>query len=214
MAPVAPEFLSTIDGHFDLDHEYITPLRREHDVHLMDLVTRSEAFTEKEAAIFNYCHMYLGVTTLSDISTAKGDMLIPGIEWGELDQICSSTTGHTNHQQTPAVFFWTHWQWLLRAIANSQGQLYGQLGNWLEPGGRLRRRWNAYYDPKYKFLYCLQNDTYQQYELFDTRFINGALYQRMPHPMATKRTLCSRFNWRNKQQLLGTDCPTGTTGTS
>jgi hypothetical protein len=93
--PSLRKFLSTIYGHFDLDDEYITPPQREHDVHLIDLVTRSEAFTEKEAAILNYCRIYLGVTTLSDISTAKGDMLIPGIEWGELDQICSSTTGHT-----------------------------------------------------------------------------------------------------------------------
>jgi hypothetical protein len=139
----------------------------------MDLVTRSEAFTDKEAAILNYCRMYLNVTTLLDISTARGDQLIPGIEWGELDLMPSRTNGHVNHQQAPAIFFWTYWQRLLRVISNKQGKLFGHLGNWLEPGGRLRRKWNAYFDPKYKFLYRLQKDTYQQYELFDTRFING-----------------------------------------
>jgi hypothetical protein len=166
-------FLATINGHFDLDDVYITPPQREHDIHLMDLVTRSEAFTEKEAAILNHCRMYLNVTMVSDISTAKGDMLIPGVEWGGLDLMPSRNTEHTNHQQAPAISFWTYWQRLLRVISNPQGKLFGHLGNWLEPGGRLRRKWNAYFDPKYKFLYCLQHDRYQQYELFDTRVING-----------------------------------------
>jgi hypothetical protein len=79
--------------------------QREHDIHLMDLVTRSDAFTDKEAAILNHCRMYLNVTTLSDISTAKGDKLIPGIEWGELNLMPSRTTGHINHQQAPTIFF-------------------------------------------------------------------------------------------------------------
>jgi hypothetical protein len=38
--PSLRDFLSTIDGHFDL------PPQREHDIHLMDLVTRSNAFTD------------------------------------------------------------------------------------------------------------------------------------------------------------------------
>jgi hypothetical protein len=97
------------------------------------------------------------------------------VEWGELDLMPSRSTGHMNNQQAPAIFFWTYWQRLLRVISNQQGKLFGHLGNWLEPGGRLRRKWNAYFDPKYKFLYRLQNDTYQQYELFDTRFINRCI---------------------------------------
>jgi hypothetical protein len=173
IVPSLRQFLATIDGHFDLNDEYITPPQREHDIHLMDLVTRSEAFTDKEAAILNHCRMYLNVTMLSDISTAKGDMLIPGVEWGGLDLMPTRTRGHMNHQQAPGIFFWTYWQRLLGVISNQQGKLFGHLGNWLEPGGHLRRKWNAYFDPKYKFLYRLQNNTYQQYELFDTRFIYG-----------------------------------------
>jgi hypothetical protein len=126
-------FLATIDGHFDLDDVYIsTPPQCEHDIHLMDLVTHSKAFTEKEAAILNHCRMYLDVTTVSDISIAKGDMFIPGVEWGGLDMMPSRTTEHTSHQQAPAIFLWTYWQRLLRAISNPQGKLFGQLGNWLE----------------------------------------------------------------------------------
>jgi hypothetical protein len=70
----------------------------------MDLATRSKAFTDKEAAILNHCRMYLNVTTLSDISTAKGDMLIPVVEWGGLDLMPSRTTGHMNHQKSTRNF--------------------------------------------------------------------------------------------------------------
>jgi hypothetical protein len=82
--------------------------QREHDIYLMDLVTCSDAFTNKEAAILNHCHMYLTVTMLSDISTAKGDKLIPGIKWGEIDLMPLRTKGHINHQQAPTIFFWTY----------------------------------------------------------------------------------------------------------
>jgi hypothetical protein len=141
----------------------------------MDLVTRSGAFTPEEERIINYCRLFLDVITLSDITNAVGDKLIQGIEWGELDNACSVTHNHTTHQPAPAVFFWTYWQRLLRVVANSEGKLFGKLGNWQQPGGHLGRRWNSYFDYRYKFLYRYENDRYLQYELFDTRFINGCV---------------------------------------
>jgi hypothetical protein len=107
--PSLRKFLGTIDGHFDLDDTYIPPPQREFDVHLMDIVTRSDAFTPNEACIINYCRQHLGVITISDISNATGDTLIPGVEWGELELCCSTSTGHTTHQPAPALFYWTYW---------------------------------------------------------------------------------------------------------
>jgi hypothetical protein len=137
--PSLHNFLGTIDGHFQLDDIYVSPSQREYDVHLMDIVTRSDTFTSKEARIINYCRLFLDVITLSDITNATGDALIPGIEWGELDNTCSVSTNHTTRQPAPAVFFWTYWQRLLRVVANSDGKLFGKLGNWQQPGGQLRR---------------------------------------------------------------------------
>jgi hypothetical protein len=109
--PSLRAFLGTIDGYFDLDETYIPPpAQRNGDIYLMDLVTRSDAFTPHEASIINYCHLFLGVVTLSDICTAIGNTLIPGIGWGELDQSTSQSTDHTTHQPAPAIFFWTYWQ--------------------------------------------------------------------------------------------------------
>jgi hypothetical protein len=101
--------LRTIDGHFDLDEDYIPPPQRELDIYLIDLlVTRSDAFIPDEARIINYCRQYLGVVTLSDITNATGDQLVPGIKWGELDECCSTITNHITHHPAPAVFFWTY----------------------------------------------------------------------------------------------------------
>jgi hypothetical protein len=86
---------------FDLDDTYIPPPQRAFDVHLMDIVTRSDAFTPDEARIINYCRQHLGVVTVSDISNATGDTLIPGVEWGELEFCCSTSTDHTTHQPAP-----------------------------------------------------------------------------------------------------------------
>jgi hypothetical protein len=163
--PSLRKFLQTIDGHFDLDDTYIPPPQREFDVHLMDFVTRSNAFTPDEARIINYCRQFLDVVTVSDISTATSDALISGIEWGEQDNCCSTSKDHITHQPAPTIFFWTYWQRLLCVIANSDGQLFGGLGTWLHPGNSLRRRWNAYFDYRYKLLYRHTNHQYLQYEL-------------------------------------------------
>jgi hypothetical protein len=139
----------------------------------MDLVTRSDAFTPHEASIINYCHLFLGVVTLSDICTAIGNTLIPGIGWGELDHSTSQSTDHTTHQPAPAIFFWTYRQRLLRVVANADGQLYGHLGNWLQPGGALRRQWNSYYDYRYKLCTSTTTTRINNMNFFDTRFMNG-----------------------------------------
>jgi hypothetical protein len=61
--------------------------------------------------------LHLNVVTVSDITTADGTRLIPGIEWGEIDLMPSHSNDHAPIQQVPAIFFWTYWQRLLRAIA-------------------------------------------------------------------------------------------------
>jgi hypothetical protein len=84
----------------------------------------------------------------------------------------SHSNDHEPIQQAPAIFLWTYWQRLLRAIARPTGALYTPLGPWTLPGSELRRKWNAYFDLKYKFLYLHIGAKWNQYELFDTRFIN------------------------------------------
>jgi hypothetical protein len=97
-----------------------------------------------------------------------------------------------NSPTSPGCLFWTYWQRLLRVVANSNGKLFGKLGDWQQPGGQLRRRWNAYFDYRYKFLYRYEQEQYIQDELFDTRFINGCASPWMPNescvPVTTQET--------------------------
>jgi hypothetical protein len=94
----------------------------------MDIANRSGAFDEPILRILNQCRLHLNVVTVSDIAIADGTKLIPGIEWGENDIMSSHSNDHAPIQQAPAIFFWTYWQRLLRAIARPDGTLYAPLG--------------------------------------------------------------------------------------
>jgi hypothetical protein len=110
-------FLASIDGRLELDQTFIPTTQRQGDEHLMDIANRSGAFDSPILRILNQCRLHLNVVTVSDIAIADGTKLIPGIEWGENDII----------QLAPAIFFWTYWQRLLRAIARPDGTLYAPL---------------------------------------------------------------------------------------
>jgi hypothetical protein len=118
------------------------------DVHLMDLLVGADAYPDDVLRIINHCRLFLNVVTLSDITNAAGTHLIPGVDWGELDLFPSSSTHHAPRQASPAMFFWTYWQRLLRIIALPSGRLNTPLGPWLKPGSELRRTWNSYYITK------------------------------------------------------------------
>jgi hypothetical protein len=166
-------FLATINARFDLDDTYVPHLQRIGDVYLMDLLVGTDAYPDDVLRIINNCRLFLNVITLSDITNAAGTHLIPGVKWGEHDLFPSSSNHHAPRQSSPTMFFWTYWQRLLRIIALPSGQLRNPLGPWLFPGSELRRTWNAYFDLRYKFLYRQTPTGWLQYELFDTRFING-----------------------------------------
>jgi hypothetical protein len=166
-------FLATIDGQLELDDTYVTIPQRQHDTHLMDLVVTPEAFSPEIQAILNHCRLSLNVITISDISNAAGTHLIPGVEWGEMEQFPSTSNHHETIQPRPEVFFWIYWQRLLHIIAHPDGTLRTPLGPWLHDGSTLRRTWNTYFDIRYNFLYRQTPEGWTQYELFDTRFLNG-----------------------------------------
>jgi hypothetical protein len=144
-------------------------------------VTQAD-FPPEIQAILNYCRLSMNVVTISDISNAAGTHLIPGVEWGELEQFPSTLNHHLTHQPSPDVFYWIYWQRLLHIIAHPDGTLQTPLGPWLHDGSTLHRTWNAYFDVRYKLLYRQTPSGWTQYELFDTRFINGIPRDWQPSP--------------------------------
>jgi hypothetical protein len=156
-----------------LDTPYLPQSQRHRNTHLIDLVVTPDAFPPEIQAILNYCHLSLNVITISDISNAAGTHLVPGVEWGETEKFPSTTNHHLTNQPSPDVFFWIYWQRLLHIIAHPDGTLRTPLGPWMHDGATLHRTWNVYFDVRYHFLYRQTTDGLIQYELFDTRFING-----------------------------------------
>jgi hypothetical protein len=130
-------FLTTVDGQLELDNTYVSTPQRQRDTHLMDIVTTHEAFPPEIQEIMNYCRLFLEVVTISDISNAAGTHLIPGVEWGELDNFPSKSNQHQTKQSSPAVFFWIYWQCLLHIIAHPDGTLHTPLGPWMHTDSNL-----------------------------------------------------------------------------
>ena len=55
-----------------LEEPCIPALQREHDIYLMDSVLGSNHFTPLEIRRINYCPLYLGAVTLSDLTKDCG----------------------------------------------------------------------------------------------------------------------------------------------
>jgi hypothetical protein len=121
----------------------------------------------------NYCRLYLDVTTVADITTKPGTNIIDDLEWGEA-VFPHRNRHHRAHQTQPALFFWTYWQKFPptthlrppRSITHS-------LRKMASPRIDLRQEWTAYYDSKYHKIFRRNHDDYYQYDVFDTRCING-----------------------------------------
>jgi ribonuclease HI len=139
----------------------------------MDIARQSTQFAASEMRALNYCRLYLDVTTVADITTEPGTNIIDDLEWGEA-VFPHRNRHHRAHQTKPALFFWTYWQKFLRLISDRRGRLHTPLEKWLAPGSDLRREWTAYYDSKYHKIFRRNHDDYYQYDVFDTRCINGA----------------------------------------
>jgi hypothetical protein len=70
------------------------------------------------------------------------------------------------------------------------------IGPWMLDGSQLRCTWHAYFDLRYKFLYRHTMAGWKQYELFDTRFLNGIPCQWQPAPSSVPISI----------ESLSTDC--------
>jgi hypothetical protein len=84
-------YLSKINASVKLDRAGIASTERQHDIQIMDCVMNSNQFTPDESKRLNYCRMYLGALTLSDLATTMGDRLDPAKLTGD-SSLCSTQT--------------------------------------------------------------------------------------------------------------------------
>jgi hypothetical protein len=68
-------YLNIIKVSIQVDEPGIPQKMREHDEYIMDIVITSKKYKPHQVRKINYCRMYLNVTTVSEMTNAKGDII-------------------------------------------------------------------------------------------------------------------------------------------
>eukprot|EP00957_Ditylum_brightwellii_P053426 4048985-Ditylum_brightwellii.AAC.1 len=89
--PSLYSYLGAYGLSFDLSYTGVYPLQRVNDCHIMNAVIHSQQFTVIKIKRINYCHLYLGVTTVSDITLADRYTLDPHMKAGNKSLLSSSS---------------------------------------------------------------------------------------------------------------------------
>ncbi len=163
---------------------FLCPPQREHDVHIMDRVIDSGKFKPREIRMVNYCRLFLGVTTVSDVSTADGKDIDRTMFLGYPSLLASQTKWMKAEQDQPYEASWVLWRRALRLWSDWHGRLHQPLGRWLLSGQALNRTWSAYLTKSTKQLILTKLGTYEIYTQTRRRKDSAQLQGTIPHPPA------------------------------
>lgn len=158
------QFLRLIQGRLRLDKTFVPEIQRVNDSHIMDHVLERGNFTPSQIRKINYCRLYLQVVTVSDIATANGTHLAPGIRDGNPTIWSGQSTHHKTNQGNPDIVTWRLWSRALSLIATSRDVLLVPLRQWIVPPSRQRQVWIVYYDPGSDSLYFPKAGVYEKHK--------------------------------------------------
>ena len=125
--------LASIDSSLQLNTEYIPPLQRECDVHIMDVVLQSGQFTNEEVKRLNYCRLYLQAHTISDLAPIDGYNLDETKRQGNPSILSSRTHSGLVNQSKPSEKEWRLWRQANLLWSDPTGRLSQPLGTWTIP---------------------------------------------------------------------------------
>lgn len=131
--------------------EIITPIARQHDVHLMDLFLSFNIFSPKQIRHLNYCRLYLNVILLSDITDISGTHVYSP----EMLRLHGKSKWHCRrpiYQINPPPRVWKIWDLAIGRITTSRQRLQQTLGPWLLSPGKLSRIYEYYTDGSTLFV--------------------------------------------------------------
>ena len=141
------QYLNTVGATLELDETYIPELQSHGDMFIMDEVLASHSFKPFQIRMVNYCRMYLRVTTLADITTAKGDAIDPGMYQGEATSVIVNSQWYHVHQKRPGPKAWACWRKACRLFADRRRRIVPPMGDWTVPPGTTRRPYQFWHDP-------------------------------------------------------------------
>lgn len=128
----------------EVDEDGSVPLEREHDDHIMDIILQLKEFKPAQIRMLNYCRMYLGAVTLSDLTTANGIYLDNAKLHGHISRMSSTTRWLQIHQDRPAEAQWILWRKANLLWSSKKGRLKHPLGRWLRNNDDRRIAWPSY----------------------------------------------------------------------
>jgi hypothetical protein len=196
-------YLGAINGSLLLDQTGLPPLMRENDQYLMEIATNMGKFKPHQLQRINYCRLYMNVTTVSEITNAKGDMLDPAMLNGDRATTMSSDRWQRVNQQRPDRVSWNLWNQVCKSISskvNNKWYLKQQLGKWTIPQEQRRRHWTFWYDQQTDRLYQFTEDRITQHHRMWYDFDeDGTMIDALPESAIPVDVERRDHAWRLKQ---------------
>jgi hypothetical protein len=136
-------------------------MQRNGDFYLMEKTVESQRFTPAETSRVNLCCLYLGATTVSDISNANGSHLASSVCKGHRSSQQSTPKGPMVKQDRPDEGSWTLWRRLLSLFCSTDDKLHRSLTSWTSTGDLLRRHWPFLYSPTLHLLFRQYQNSFE-----------------------------------------------------
>ena len=138
------EYLRHTRAWIDVDDAGIAPIERENDDHIMDIILQSQQFTPAQIRTLNYCRVYLGALTLSDLTTTGGLYFDNAKLKGHVSRLSSRNRWLNIYQDRPAEAQWILWRRANKLWSSPKGRLNQPLGRWLRTNDERRMEFPAY----------------------------------------------------------------------
>jgi hypothetical protein len=121
--PPLGNFPCSTGSEIEIDTPFTYPIQREHNFHIMDRVFKSGRFKPRKACMINYCRLFLGVTTISDLASADGQEIDRTMFLGNPSLFAGQTKWMKAKQAKPYAASWVIWRRALRLWSDWRGGL-------------------------------------------------------------------------------------------
>jgi hypothetical protein len=158
--------LASIEASIESIQNYVIPIRRAADSHVMDAINASRRYTPGQVARINACRLYLEVTLVSDIATPCGRYIHPSCYTGDKQQRINWATIQYPRQNYPDKTSWKQWKTALHEILLKADKftLRTSLGKWL-PAEQVHHHWKWNHDDDFLYYQERKNSKILRYRL-------------------------------------------------
>jgi hypothetical protein len=98
----------------------------------MERIVKSGKFSPAQIRTANYCRLFLGAVTLSDLTTTTGKYLDQAKVTGRPSLLGTTMKWLTVHQESPSKSEWRVWKRANRLWSTAEGNMIQPLGPWLQ----------------------------------------------------------------------------------